>query len=84
MTMPGRTVPGHKISWWVYPTGPNAGYNPERIRHTAQMRGWVAWDATCECGWDSKTGGAVRSSVERDVWGHKWDAVNEQFQTQPR
>lgn len=63
-------VPGHKITWWVY-----AGR--ERIRKTAQMRGPWGHDATCECGWDSHTGGATRGSVERDVWFHKFEAKGE-------
>jgi hypothetical protein len=30
-----------------------------------------AWDATCSCGWESKTGGAIKASVKRDVDRHK-------------
>lgn len=54
----------HRIQWWVY-----AGR--ERIRHTAKMRGQWGYDATCSCGWDSKTGGGVRRWVEEKVWNHK-------------
>lgn len=58
----------HRISWWVYAGG-------ERVRHTATMRGhWPGWDATCSCGWDSRTGGAVRGSIRHEVWMHKWQA----------
>lgn len=56
----------HAIRWWVY-----AG--TERIPRTATMRGQWAYDATCSCGWDSRTGGAVRSYVERAVADHKWE-----------
>lgn len=31
------------------------------------------WDATCSCGWDSGTGGALMSSVKKDVEKHKFD-----------
>jgi hypothetical protein len=29
------------------------------------------WDATCSCGWESKTGGAIKASVQNDVENHK-------------
>ena len=70
MTEPEKIQAKPKISWWVY-VGGRDGIPWERIRHQATMRGWVAWDATCTCGWDSQTGGAVRSYVEREVWTHK-------------
>lgn len=62
-TTTATTAP--RISWWVY-----AG--PERIRHTNHMRGQWGYDATCSCGWDSHTGGAVRSAVALAVWEHKF------------
>lgn len=62
--MTNTTATAHRITWWVY-----AG--AERIRRTAKMRGSWGYDATCSCGWDSRTGGAVRSYVEREVWLHK-------------
>lgn len=59
---------GHRISWWVY-----TGNGQERIRRTAKMRGWwPGYDVTCSCGWETRTGGAVRSYVEREVWLHKF------------
>ena len=54
----------HKITWWVY-----AG--AERIRRTARMRGTWGYDATCSCGWDSRTGGAVKRYVADKVEDHK-------------
>lgn len=59
-----KTTQAHKITWWVYAAD-------ERIRRTASMRGTWGYDATCSCGWDSRTGGAVRSDVEHKVWFHK-------------
>lgn len=60
-------IEGHHITWWVYATG-----SRDRVRHTGRMRGhWPGWDATCQCGWDSSTGGATKGSVTRDAQGHK-------------
>ena len=56
----------HRITWWVYAGG-------ERIRHASTMRGhWPGYDATCSCGWDTRTGGAVRNYIRHEVWFHKW------------
>lgn len=30
-----------------------------------------AWDVTCLCGWESRTGGAIRSCIEEEVFYHK-------------
>jgi len=59
----------HRISWYVWTSGHSGP--AEKMRHTASMRGTWGWDAECSCGWGSHTGGATRSSVERDVWRHK-------------
>lgn len=62
---------GHRISWFVY-----AG--TERIPFRSTMRGAWGYDATCTCGWDSRTGGALKNAVRRDVDEHKstviWNA----------
>ena len=59
----------HRISWYVWAWDGKG--NSEKLRHTSTMRGTWGWDAECSCGWASKTGGATRTSVERDVWHHK-------------
>lgn len=59
----------HKIRWWVY-----AG--SERIPHEATMRGSWGWDATCSCGWDSRTGGGTKRYVQTLVDDHKLEARN--------
>jgi hypothetical protein len=51
------------IKWFVYA-------NEQKIRYTGGA-GFIAWDASCSCGWESKTGGAIRASVLRDVLAHK-------------
>lgn len=58
------TAAGHRMAWYVY-----AG--AEKIRHTASMRGAWGYDVTCSCGWETRTGGAVRSYIEAEVWLHK-------------
>lgn len=30
-----------------------------------------AWDAQCSCGWETRTGGAIKASVLREVENHK-------------
>jgi hypothetical protein len=52
------------IKWFVY-----AG--EEKIRYNATMRGTWGYDAECSCGWETKTGGAIKSSVQADVELHK-------------
>lgn len=68
-----RTVTGHRITWYVY-----AGPYGERER-LVSGRGYygMGYDAACECGWESRTGGATRASVCRDVRGHKFDVTGD-------
>ena len=54
-----------KIKWF-------AVWGGQRFPREKSMRG-MGWDATCSCGWDSKTGGALESSVKRDIANHKLD-----------
>jgi len=54
----------HRIHWFVY-----AG--DEKIPHTAKMRGAWGYDVECSCGWQTRTGGATRRSVEDEIWLHK-------------
>lgn len=30
-----------------------------------------AWEASCSCGWETKSGGAIKASIQRDVEAHK-------------
>lgn len=60
-----RTEKAPRVRWYVWAGG-------ERIPHTATMRGTWGWDAECECGWKSSTGGAVRAYVKDLVWEHKF------------
>ncbi len=55
----------HRIRWYVVVDG-------QRIPKTSAMRGaWPGYDATCSCGWDSKTGGALRPRVAEAIADHK-------------
>ena len=38
-----------------------------------------AWDVQCSCGWESRTGGAIKASVARDVDKHKLFVHNYEF-----
>lgn len=72
MTFSAATTAAHRITWWVY-----TGNGSERIRRTAAMRGqWPGYDVTCSCGWETRTGGAVRSYIASEVHFHKWLAEN--------
>lgn len=70
-----RIVEGHRITWWVH-AWDGQGHS-EKLRHTSTMRGLWGWDASCECGWESRTGGATKSSVQRDVRDHKCDVTGD-------
>jgi hypothetical protein len=60
----------HRMRWFVWGWGPQGSY---KIPHNARMRGTWGWDAACSCGWESRTGGATRRSVEDKVWMHKFE-----------
>jgi hypothetical protein len=62
------TASAHRIRWFVYADG-----DREPRPHTGGMRGRWGWDAKCTCGWESRTGGAVRSFVQGLVDDHKSD-----------
>ena len=54
----------HRISWWVW-----AGDG--KIRRAATMRGTWGYDATCSCGWETRTGGALERYIRDQIWAHK-------------
>lgn len=56
----------HRISWFVYLE------DGVRTRYSSTMTGELpAWDLTCSCGWDSRTGGATKGSVRKLMAQHK-------------
>lgn len=60
-----------QITWYGY------FGSDERVRLGRYMRP-LGYDATCSCGWDSRTGGAIRASIQRDIRFHKWEHEIEQ------
>lgn len=63
----------HKATWFVWAGDGSPEYPRQKIRHAATMRGhWPGYDVTCSCGWESRTGGATRGSVESDFWDHRY------------
>lgn len=73
---PARTVPGHRITWYVYAGG--YGQPLVKMRKTSTMRGtWPGYDFECECGHESRTGGAVKSYVEGLVRDHKFEVTDD-------
>lgn len=59
-----ETATKHSIRWWAVIDG-------ERVRRTSTMKDSGNWDATCSCGWDSRTGGAIMNEVDRMAQAHK-------------
>ena len=56
-----------KISWFLIDRG-------QRKPRTDKMRGpGLLWDAVCECGWDSATGGVKMGEARALVNDHKAD-----------
>jgi hypothetical protein len=58
-----------KIQWFA------VMHDGSKIRNN---KGFIhnAWDVKCSCGWESKTGGAIKACVKDIVENHKWDAHN--------
>jgi hypothetical protein len=53
------------IKWFVYSMG-------EKLSRTASMRGaWDGYDFECSCGYQSKTGGALKTYVTDMMEQHK-------------
>lgn len=62
----------HRISWWAYAWGMNGA--TEMIPRTRAMKareGWRAFDASCSCGWKTRTGGALEAWIRREIRLHK-------------
>lgn len=46
-----------------------------KMRNT---KGFVhnAWEVECSCGWATHTGGAIKTSIEQDIFKHKFHDHN--------
>jgi hypothetical protein len=54
-----------QIKWFVYSMG-------HKLPKTASMRGaWDGYDFACSCGYESRTGGAIKSCVTDIMEKHK-------------
>jgi hypothetical protein len=62
----------HRIRHLVYGV---AGDRSTLIPRERGMRGAWPCEAKCSCGWETHTGGAVRSYVDSLVRDHKADAA---------
>jgi len=62
------TKTAHKIQWFVYV---GQGNDRELIRNEASMCGRWAYELKCSCGWETKTGGCVRSWATYESRVHK-------------
>jgi hypothetical protein len=64
------TMRAHRVRWYVY-SGPYGELEPVQSGRTYAGMGY---EAMCSCGaWQSRTGGALRRSVEDAVWDHRYD-----------
>ena len=62
------------IKWFVYSMG-------EKLPRTAAMRGaWDGYDFECSCGYQSKTGGAIKACVTEMMEKHKMFEHNYTYQ----
>lgn len=63
-----ETLKAHRATWYVWAEG-------VKMRRQAIMRGTWGYDVTCSCGeFETRTGGAVRSYVEEELWHHRYEA----------
>lgn len=61
--MEGKALPRRpRLQWRSYFGGDH--WEPKRLAYA------LGYDVTCECGWDSSTGGGTKRSVERSVDYH--------------
>jgi hypothetical protein len=60
---------GHRARWYVWADGPEG--RPVKIPREATMRGRWGYDVTCECGWQTNTGGATRTWIEGELMVHR-------------
>jgi hypothetical protein len=62
----------HRISWWAYAWGMEGPKELMPAKPYMKAReGWRSWEATCSCGWQTRTGGALKTYVGRQVRRHK-------------
>lgn len=68
--IPAEVKAQHRATWFVY-SGPYG--EKERLQSGRRYYG-MGYDVTCSCGWESRTGGAIKPSVKEDHAAHIWHA----------
>jgi len=53
-----------KIEWFAVLHDGSMMRNSAGFQHNA-------WDVKCSCGWETRTGGAIRSCIQTEVYKHK-------------
>jgi hypothetical protein len=61
------------VKWFVWSAG-------EKMPRTSSMRGTWGYDAECSCGYETKTGGGVRTWVADLMEDHKRTAHNYRYE----
>lgn len=64
-----ETMKAHRARWYAY-SGP---YGEKLPLKAGQRLYGIGYDVTCKCGWESRTGGGTRASVERALLSHRLD-----------
>jgi hypothetical protein len=67
-----ETMKAHRASWYVY----SGAYGEMERAESGRSYYGMGYDAKCSCGWESKTGGATRTSVQDALWTHRRDEQN--------
>lgn len=72
MTSTLEVRPAHRVRWFGVIPGPG---NCERVPRNRMMNGrdW-GWDATCSCGWETRTGGAIQQRIREAISEHRQEA----------
>ena len=66
MTTSSAATVKHRIRHYVYD-------GSSMIPRESGMRGAWPCEAKCSCGWETRSGGAVRSWIDKEVAAHKFD-----------
>lgn len=59
----------HTISWWAISY--DADGRSIRYRRPRGLVGHKAFEASCSCGWETRTGGAIESYIKTRVKDHR-------------
>jgi len=60
------------IKWFVYAGG-------EKFPKESSMISYPGYDFECSCGFESKTGGAIKACIKREIENHKFYVHDYQY-----